>query len=197
MSHTLLALALAALGFGCIACAEHPTTPSLTSAEAAPTALGEPRSSELSAASGSSAAAASNCTPQFKRAKSKCDDMFPLTITFPSGCRWSARHDERGSIAWWLTNTASNYKTHRYDDGVTAVGAKTVGIFYGAERESLMPWMSVWAMSAMPTRQKSPVTDSATDNRGPGPQTGTPGAPIVQRQARRDSWHRNVGGLGL
>jgi len=121
---TILAVTLAAA-----ACGQNPTAPSQTSGSPR-----EPSADQFGQtppeASRDALAVSATCTPTFKRLPNKYENMFPLTINFPSGCRWSARNNERGTVTWWLTSTTSDYKTHRYNEGLTAVGSKTVGIFY-------------------------------------------------------------------
>lgn len=75
-------------------------------------------------------AAALTCVPKFKRGKTLNGDFFPLTIRVAPGCQWFAKNNERGSIAWWLTENSPAYKTRRYERGVGGVGTQTVGIFY-------------------------------------------------------------------
>jgi hypothetical protein len=70
------------------------------------------------------------CKPRFTRGKTLNGNFFPLKIRFPAGCQWFAKNNERGSVAWWLTENSADCKTRRSDRGVGATGTQTVGIFY-------------------------------------------------------------------
>ena len=93
-----------------------------------------PNSMATTAIQATALATSTACKPTFERRASGYDDMFLLTIKFPAMCRWFAKNNERGSVAWWLTAPSSDYKTHRYDNGAAGVGAKTFGVFYRGGR---------------------------------------------------------------